>query len=153
VGVDELPVAEAYQWAVRPECGAVVLFSGTVRDHSVDDDGTRREGVTLLTYEAYEEQVVPRLGDIADEVRRRWPSTGRIVLLHRLGPLQLGDSSVLVVVSAAHRGAAFEAGRYAIDALKASAPIWKHEQWAEGSDWGTRAHRPVAAADVPGAPP
>jgi molybdopterin synthase catalytic subunit len=153
VGADELPVDQAYRWAVRPDCGAVVLFSGTVRDHSIDAEGTRRDGVIELTYEAYDEQVVPRLQAIADEVRGRWPSTGRIALLHRLGPLRLGDSSVLVVVSAAHRDEAFAAGRYAIDALKASAPIWKHEQWDGGSDWGTGAHRPVTAAEVPGRSP
>ncbi len=130
----ELPIADAYDWAVRADCGAVVLFSGTVRDHA---EG--RDGVEHLTYEAYDEQVVPVFARIADEVRRRWPATGRIVLLHRVGRLELGESSVIVVVSSPHRPEAFEAGRYAIDALKESAPIWKHEVWADGADWGTGA--------------
>jgi molybdopterin synthase catalytic subunit len=131
----ELPIAAAYEWAVRPQCGAVVLFSGTVRDHA---DG--RSGVDHLTYEAYDEQVVGRFGEIVAELRRRWPDTGRVALLHRLGRIELGESTVVAVVSAPHRAEAFEAGRFAIDALKESAPIWKHEEWADGADWGTRAH-------------
>ncbi len=131
---DELPVAAAYAWAVQPSCGAVVVFSGTVRDHA---EG--RAGVQHLTYEAYDTQVVPRFRAIADELRRRWPTTGRVVMLHRTGRLDVGESSVVTVVSAPHRAEAFEAGRFAIDALKESAPIWKHEVWADGADWGTGA--------------
>lgn len=133
--VTDLPIAAAYDWAVRPSCGAVVLFSGTIRDHA---DG--RDGVEHLTYEAYEEHVVTRFAEIGAEVRRRWPDTGRVVVLHRVGRLEVGESSVIVVVSAPHRAEAFEAGRYAIDALKESAPIWKHEVWADGADWATGAH-------------
>lgn len=145
ITADVLPVGDAYQWAVRPGCGAVVLFSGTVRDHA---DG--RAGVQHLTYEAYEEQAVPKLGEIADQVRLRWPDTGAIVLLHRTGRLEVGESSVIVVVSSPHRPEAFEAGRYAIDTLKSSVPIWKHEVWDGGSDWGTGAQvlTPVAVVTV-----
>jgi molybdopterin synthase catalytic subunit len=128
---------------VRPDCGAVVLFSGTVRDHA---EG--RDGVEHLTYEAYEEQAVERFAAIAGELRRRWPATGRVALLHRVGRLQVGESSVVTVVSAPHRAEAFEAGRFAIDALKESAPIWKHEVWADGADWGTGAHDVRDAGDV-----
>lgn len=140
---EELPVAAAYEWAVRPDCGAVVLFSGTVRDHA---EG--RDGVQALTYEAYETQVVPRFEEIGAEVRRRWPDSGRVALLHRLGELALGESSVLAVVSAPHRAGAFEAARFAIDALKESAPIWKHERWADGSGWGTGASEIRSARSV-----
>jgi molybdopterin synthase catalytic subunit len=125
-----LPVAEIYEWSVRPDCGAVVMFSGTVRDHA---EG--RPGVAHLTYEAYEEQVVPRLAAIATEIRRRWPTVGRIALLHRTGRLDLGTSSVVVSVSAAHRGEAFDAARYGIDTLKETVPIWKQETWEGGEDW------------------
>ena len=131
-----LPVAEIYDWSVRPDCGAVVLFSGTVRDHA---EG--RAGVVHLTYEAYEEHVVPRLAAIAAEIRRRWPSVGRIALLHRTGRLPLGTSSVVVSVSAAHRGEAFEAARYGIDTLKETVPIWKQETWEGGEDWALGAQR------------
>jgi molybdopterin synthase catalytic subunit len=143
-----LPIGEAYEWAVRPQCGAVVMFSGTVRDHA---EG--REGVQYLTYEAYDEQVVPRMQSIADEVRIRWPAVGRIVLLHRTGHIELGASSVIVVASAPHRPEAFEAARFAIDALKASVPIWKHEVWTGGAEWGTGATdlQEASTIDVPAA--
>jgi molybdopterin synthase catalytic subunit len=145
----ELPVAETYAWAVRPGCGAVVLFSGTVRDHAVDEQGSVRRGVGHLTYEAYDTQVVPRLAAIAAEVRERWAGTGRIVLWHRIGRIELGESSVVVAVSSPHRPEAFAAGHYAIDAIKATAPIWKHEEWDDGADWGTGAHAPIDARAVP----
>lgn len=135
---DVLAVGEVYDWAVRADCGAVVLFSGTVRDHA-EEAGERRDGVTHLEYEAYDEQVIASFGRIADEVRARWPETGRIALLHRVGRLELGESSVLAVVSAPHRPEAFAAARFAIDALKAGAPIWKREEWSQGSAWGTGA--------------
>ena len=135
---ETLPIDAAYQWAVRPDCGAVVLFSGTVRDHA---EG--RPGVTSLEYEAYAEQVEPRLAAIADDIRRRWPDTGRVALLHRIGLLELGECSVVVIASAPHRGEAFDAARYGIDTLKATVPIWKREVWSDGSAWGLDAH-PIA---------
>lgn len=142
-----LPVGAAHDWAVRPDCGAVVVFSGTVRDHA---EG--RGGVTELTYEAYEAQVVPRLAELAAETRARWPMTGRLVLWHRIGRLDLGESSVVVAASSPHRPEAFAAARFAIDALKATVPIWKHEVWADGADWGTGAVPPTDARSVPSEP-
>ena len=138
-----LPIGHAYEWAVRPDCGAVVLFSGTIRDHA---EG--RAGVEHLTYEAYEEHAVPRFAAIGDEIRRRWPTVGRLGLLHRTGRMEIGDSSVIAVVSSPHRPEAFEAARYAIDALKESVPIWKYEVWADGEDWGTGANDVRGAAAV-----
>lgn len=138
-----LPVGTAYEWAVLPTCGAVVVFSGTVRDHA---EG--RQGVSELTYEAYETQVVPRLRELAAETRARWPEVGRLVLWHRTGRLELGESSVVVVASAPHRPEAFDAARFAIDALKATVPIWKHEVWSDGADWGIGAVPPVDASSV-----
>lgn len=154
LSVDELPVADAYQWCVLPHTGAIVLFSGVVRDHATDDAGSERAGVQHLTYEAYEEQVERSFAAIVDELRARWPETGRVAVLHRVGRLELGESSVIAVVSAPHRPQAFEAARYAIDAVKASAPIWKHEQWQEpngsvAADWGTGAHDVVQPSHVP----
>ena len=146
---EALPVGEAYEWCVSGDCGAVVLFSGTVRDHAVDEAGNLRRGVGHLTYEAYAEQVVPKLAEIVAELRVRWPASGRVVLWHRVGRIELAESSVVVVVAAPHRPEAFAAARYAIYAVKASAPIWKHEEWEDGADWGTGAPRPVAAAEVP----
>ncbi len=146
---DVMPITAAYEWAVLPRCGAVVLFSGTVRDHAVDEHGELRDQVESLTYEAYETQVVPRLEAIDVELRQRWPETGRVVLIHRTGLLGLGDSSVIAVVSAPHRAEAFDAARFAIDALKLSAPIWKREVWQDGAGWGSAAGAPVDAASVP----
>lgn len=118
-------------WVTMPSCGAVVVFGGTVRDHAAG-----RPGVSELEYEAYPQQVERRLRDISDEARRRWPSIGRVALLHRFGTLQVAECSVLVGVSAAHRGEAFEAARYCIDTLKKTVPIWKRERWEGGEDWG-----------------
>lgn len=131
---EPLPVGVVADWAVRPDCGALVLFSGTVRDHA---EG--RAGVSRLVYEAYAEQVEPRLTAIADQARRRWP-LGRIALLHRVGELALGESSVICAATSAHRPEAFEAARWCIDTLKATVPIWKRETWEGGEDWGLCAH-------------
>jgi molybdopterin synthase catalytic subunit len=131
-----LSVATAAAWVVRPWCGAQVVFSGTVRDHA---EG--RAGVSSLDYEAYSEAVVPKLHLLAAEARRQWPDLGRVVLWHRSGRMEVGEVSVVVAVSAPHRGEAFEAARWSIDTLKATIPIWKHETWEGGSDWGTGARR------------
>jgi len=132
---EPIPVGRAVAWAERPYCGAVVLFTGTVRDHA---EG--RPGVSELEYEAYEEEVVPRLSAIAAEARRRCDSLGRIAVLHRVGPLSVGDTSVLIAVSAPHRGEAFDAARFCIDTLKTTVPIWKRETWEGGSDWALCSH-------------
>ena len=131
---ESLPTAIVHDWAIRTDCGAVVLFTGTVRDHA---EG--RSGVSRLEYEAYVEQVEPKLHAIADAARGRWPDLGRIALLHRIGALELTEAAVVVVVSAPHRGPAFEAGRWCIDTLKATVPIWKKERWDGGEDWGLAA--------------
>lgn len=140
---DPLPFDAVGQWCVLPECGAVVVFAGTVRDHA---DG--RENVTTLDYEAYVEQVVPQLAALAAEARARFPAIGRVALLHRIGRLELTDTAVLVAVSTPHRPEAFEAARWCIDTLKATVPIWKKETWSGGSDWG---HSEVAGDVGPGA--
>jgi molybdopterin synthase catalytic subunit len=150
IGDEALSVGDLYEWALRPDCGAVVVFSGTVRDHSVEEQELR-SGVTHLEYEAYAAEVVPTFRDIAVEARRRWSGLGRIAMHHRTGRIELAESSVIVVVSAPHRPEAFAAARYAIDALKASAPIWKHETWDGGSNWGTGATTAMEPADVPSA--
>jgi len=132
IGVSDggLPVDRALQWSILPGCGGIVTFCGTVRDHS---DG--RPGVTSLEYEAYLEHVVPRLTSVAEQARTRWPEIGRLVLLHRVGRLEVGDISVVVVTSTPHRGEAFASAQFCIDTLKHTVPIWKHETWEGGSDW------------------
>ncbi len=128
---DPLSVDRAATWVARPDCGAVVAFAGTVRDHA---EG--RPGVTELEYEAYASQVEPRLLAIAAEARNRWPGVGRLVLWHRSGTLAVSECSVVVAASAVHRGEAFDAARYCIDTLKQTVPIWKRERWEGGEDWG-----------------
>jgi len=130
-----LPVERALTWASEPSCGAVVTFSGTVRDHS---DG--RPGVTALEYEAYPEEAVRRLRRVAAAARNRWPMVGRLVLLHRVGVLGVGETSVTVVASTPHRAEAFAVAEYCIDTLKRSVPIWKRETWAGGTEWSTCSH-------------
>jgi molybdopterin synthase catalytic subunit len=111
--------------ARRPDCGAIAQFLGTTRDHH---DGRR---VTRLAYEAYERMAVPVLEIIEREaVRRFGVASCRIV--HRLGEVPIGESSVAVTVAAAHRGPAFDACRWAMDELKRSAPIWKQEHFEDG---------------------
>lgn len=127
---DPLPVDAAARFVARPDCGATVVFTGLVRDHS---EG--RPGVSTLEYEAYEEEVVPRLAAIAAEARARWASIGRLVVLHRFGKLDVGEASVVVAVSCPHRDDAFAAARFCIDTVKTSVPIWKRETWEGGEDW------------------
>lgn len=134
LSAEPLPVAAVHEWVGRPDCGAIAVFCGTARDHA---EG--RTGVDQLTYEAYESQVVPRLDAVVADVRSRWPMVGRIALLHRTGALAIGDTAVVVAVSTPHRAEAFDAARYAIDAVKATVPIWKKERWAGGEDWGRAA--------------
>lgn len=137
VGLTTQPLSmdRAAQWVLRPDCGAVVTFAGTVRDHA---EG--RRGVDELEYEAYDTQVEPRLQQIAEGATARWPGLGRVVIWHRVGTLAVGDVSVAVAVSSAHRAEAFEAARFCIDTVKTSVPIWKRERWDGGEDWGLDAH-------------
>jgi molybdopterin synthase catalytic subunit len=142
LSANELPLAAAVAWATRPDCGAVVSFSGTARDHSPG-----RPDVHRLVYEAYDDQVLARLAAIEVELRRRWPEVRAVAMLHRTGEVPIGASAVIVVVSSPHRAEAFAAAQFGIDELKATAPIWKLESWAGGEDWGTdgRPVRDVAA--------
>jgi molybdopterin synthase catalytic subunit len=113
----------------RPDCGAVVTFLGTVRDLT---DGRL---TTALDYEAYPDMAAKKMAEIERETRDRWP-VGEMALVHRLGHLEVGEVSVAVAVSCPHRAQAFEACRYAIDRLKELVPIWKKENWADGSsEW------------------
>ncbi|OHV43819.1 molybdenum cofactor biosynthesis protein MoaE [Pseudofrankia sp. BMG5.36] len=128
---DRIPISEMIEWAVTPACGAVVTFTGTVRDHSND-----RVGVVEIDYEAFDRHVEARLSQIAAGARDRWPSLGRVALLHRIGRVPLGEASVLVVVSAPHREEAFTAGRFCIDLVKECVPVWKRESGTDGtSGW------------------
>lgn len=137
-----LPAAVASSWVVQPRCGAVVTFCGTARDHAGE-----RTGVHLLEYEAYEEQVVPALERVAAGTRARYPEVGRLALWHRTGALAVSEVAVVVAVATPHRDAAFDSARWAIDELKATAPIWKREHWDGGVAWGRCDHQADHGAD------
>ncbi|MEA2718848.1 MAG: molybdopterin synthase catalytic subunit [Candidatus Eremiobacteraeota bacterium] len=107
--------------------GAVVTFLGTTRETSPDDP----RPVAALEYEAYEAMAVPEMEAIARETRERFGPLG-IAMQHRTGRVELGEPSVVVVVAAPHRGAAFDACRYAIDALKSRVAVWKREVYRDG---------------------
>ncbi len=128
-----------------PTAGAVVEFSGVVRDHNA---GRR---VLRLEYEAYEPMALLELAALRDLVLLRWP-VERAGLVHRLGRMEIGEASVVVAVSSAHRAAAFDAARWAIDTLKKCVPIWKKEYFEGGEVWieGDGAVAVMPAAETTG---
>ena len=113
----------------HPEAGAVVLFLGTTREMTGD-----RQTVAL-DYEAYREMAERQLAELEAEARRRWPVI-ECSITHRLGRVPPTEASVAIAVSTPHRGDAFAAGQWLIDSLKHDVPIWKREQWADGTqEW------------------
>ena len=112
----------------QPADGAVVVFSGIVRNHT----GDRR--TLFLEYEGYVPMALSKMEEIARTVRQRW-TIDRVGIVHRLGRLQIGEISVVIIVTSAHRKAAFEACQYAIDTLKRIVPIWKKEYYEDGEVW------------------
>ena len=121
----------------RSSSGAVASFLGVVREQ------TRGRQVLYLEYEAYREMAIPKMREIADEIRRKW-KVDEIAMVHRIGHLKIGEASVAIAVSAPHRHQALAACAYAIDRLKETVPIWKKEVWTDGEEWvgpGTCDHR------------
>jgi molybdopterin converting factor subunit 1 len=125
-----LPIdAERVVAAIKAgEDGAVVVFDGIVRNN------TRGRATQYLEYEAYEDMAVAQMQQLAARARDLYPVRD-IALIHRLGHLEVGETSVLVVVASAHRAAAFDACRWLIDTLKREVPIWKKEVFADGAVW------------------
>lgn len=126
---EPLSVDAAHAFCADPSAGAVVVLSGTVRNHADD------RPVRALTYEAFEERAGAQLEALAAELPVRHPAVAAVWIEHRLGTLAVGEPSVVVGVSAAHRDQAFAAARDGIDTLKTTVAIWKQEHWADG---GTR---------------
>jgi molybdopterin converting factor subunit 1 len=112
----------------RPEDGAVVVFEGIVRSH------TRNRRTLFLDYEAYEEMALKQLESLAERARSQF-QIREVAIVHRLGRLEIGETSVLIVVASAHRAPAFEACRWLIDTLKRTVPVWKKEHFADGAVW------------------
>jgi molybdopterin synthase catalytic subunit len=127
----------------RPEAGAIVLFSGVVRNNNLG------RGVQYLEYDAYPPLAERMLAQIAAEVRSRWDVTD-VAIHHRIGHLEIGEASLLVAVSAPHRAEAFEACHYCVDRVKQIVPVWKKEVWENGEAWieGT----PVSPPEPAGSP-
>ncbi len=114
--------------AKKEDTGAVVVFDGIVRNHS------RGRRTLYLDYEAYEEMAVARLDSLAREAQARF-GVRFVGMVHRLGRLEIGETSVLIVVSSEHRAEAYDASRWLIDTLKKTVPIWKKETFEDGAVW------------------
>jgi len=112
----------------HPGAGAIATFIGTVRDHG------RGRAVTRLEYEAYAPAAELTMSQIGEEIRERW-GIDHVAITHRVGLLGVGEASVVISVASAHRDAAFEACRYAIERIKEIVPIWKKEHYADGAAW------------------
>jgi len=118
--------------------GAIVTFDGFVRNESHGRE------TSYLEYEAYESMALVKMKEIAAQIHEKF-AIHRVVMVHRLGRLEIGETSVFIAVSAPHRGAAFDACRFAIDTLKKTVPIWKKEFFADGAVW--------ADGELPPTPP
>jgi molybdopterin synthase catalytic subunit len=126
---EAIDIDATFRSVASPSAGAVDVFIGTTRDHA--------EGRTVqsLAYEAHEPMALQETERIVEIARQRWP-VERVAVVHRLGRVPVGEVSVVIAVSAAHRAEAFEACRFIIDTLKQTVPIWKKEEFADGSaEW------------------
>lgn len=129
VGAEPFHVGDEYQWLAQcDEDGAVVTFTGKVRNHNLGDN------VSALTLEHYPGMTEKALGDIIAEARERWPLQ-RVSVIHRVGPLYPGEEIVFVGVTSTHRGMAFESAEFIMDYLKTRAPFWKREATPAGERW------------------
>ena len=129
VTTEEISADEVIARLADPAIGAVITFVGVVRGT------TEGRQVRYLEYEAYPEMAEETLCQIGDEVRARWNTVREVVIVHRVGRLQVGETAVVIALSAAHRREVFDAVHYAIDRLKEIVPIWKKEVWADGAEW------------------
>ena len=126
----------------RPEDGAIVIFDGIVRNHS------RNRRTLYLVYEAYEEMALKQMHSLVADALGRFP-VRNVALVHRLGSIEIGESSVLIAVYSAHRAPAFDACRYLIDTLKKTIPIWKKEFFEDGAVWADGEPFPAEIATSP----
>ena len=122
-----LNVQQVHDVVKRPTDGAVVTFDGIVRNNFAG------RPVQRLEYEAYTVMAEKKMADIGAEVQRKF-AVGEIAMVHRIGRLEIGESSIVIAVAAPHRQAAFEACAYAMDRVKAEVPVWKKEFFADGDD-------------------
>lgn len=128
--------------AKHGEDGAVVVFDGIVRNN------TRGRRTLFLDYEAYDDMALKQMNQLAEQALSKF-AVRHVTIVHRLGHLEIGESSVLVIVASAHRGAAFDACRWVIDTLKQTVPIWKKETFADGAVWAPGEPFPAALSVMP----
>src|SRR6266849_4607345 len=133
---EPIDVAALARHVRAPEDGAAVTFDGFVRNQSHD------RPTLYLNYEAYESMALAKMREIGAQLHEKY-RIHRVAMVHRLGRLEIGETSVLIAVSAPHRAAAFEACRFAIDTLKRTVPIWKKEYFADGAVWADGELPPV----------
>ena len=132
-----IDLQELVDYVTDPEAGAIATFIGTTRNNN---EGRR---VIALDYEGYTEMAEKELARIGADAAKNWPIC-RMGILHRLGPVQIGEASVVIAVSSAHRDAAFAASRFAIEEIKKTVPIWKKEVFEGGEVWiGTQTGQPL----------
>jgi len=127
----DISVDEVVARLADPAIGAMITFVGMVRG------STEGREVRCLEYEAYPEMAEETLRQIGDEIQDRWRTVREVAIVHRVGRLQIGETAVVIALSAAHRHEVFDAVHYAIDRLKEIVPIWKKEVWADGdgAEW------------------
>ena len=123
--IDTQKIADSLQ---KPEDGAVVIFEGVVRNNA------REKAVRFLEYDAYESMALKKLEEVGSLARNQFEIRD-IAIVHRLGHMEIGECSTVIVVASAHRGAAFDACRFAIDKIKEIVPIWKKEFYEDGEIW------------------
>jgi len=133
-----IDLSELVGYVADAEAGAIVPFIGTTRNNN---EGRK---VLALDYDGYPEMAEKELARIGAEAKNKWPIC-KMAIVHRLGPVQIGEASVIIVVSSAHRDAAFAASRFAIEEIKKTVPIWKKEVFEVGEVWiGTQTGQPLA---------
>jgi molybdopterin synthase catalytic subunit len=125
---DPINIAALVSYVRAPEDGAIVTFDGFVRNQSHD------RATIYLDYEAYESMALAKMREIIVQLHEKY-RIHRAAIVHRLGRLEVGETSVFIAVSAPHRAAAFDACRFAIDTLKRTVPIWKKEYFVDGAVW------------------
>lgn len=145
ITVSEAPLSaeQLASWATRPDCGAVVTFCGVARNSS-----TNGHLIQALEYDTSSELAEQRMQQVVTAARAKWPQLGAVVIHHRVGLVSIGEPAVVIVVSSAHRDAAYEASRYCIDTVKRFVPMWKREIWEGGSAWSEEAHELLRVEDL-----
>jgi molybdopterin synthase catalytic subunit len=139
VVTEAISVDALTEWVTVPEAGGVAVFLGVVRDN------TAGRKVVALEYEAHAPMAEAKMAEIGEAVIRRWPGVCRVAMVHRIGRLDIGEASVAIAVSAAHRREAIEACHFAIDRLKETVPVWKRELFEDGAVWvGLQGESPPA---------